>query len=127
MKTTVKTVLAATAILIVGSVRAIASSGGGAPVATLQVRDAVHLAQLGARERLRERRSGNSLDVDNPNNNNDQSTSCSCTAVNCRSGFSSPGCQVTCQPPNQAQCSCGQCGGDGGGDSGNDCNCLSAD
>ena len=126
MKTTVNTVLAATAILITGSVRAIASNGSSAPEATLQVRDAVLVAQLGARERLRERRLGNSVDVDNPNNSSDQSTSCSCTAVNGRSGFSSPGCEVSCQSPNQAQCSCGQCGANGG-DSGNDCSCLSAD
>jgi hypothetical protein len=65
---------------------------------------------------------------DNGNDNNDgnsTTTSCNCSAVNCSgSGFSSAGCQITCQTPQKATCSCGGCGRpDAGSDSSNDCYC----
>jgi hypothetical protein len=64
---------------------------------------------------------------DNGNDNNDgnsTTTSCNCSAVNCSdSGFSSAGCQISCQTPQKANCSCGGCGGASGLDNGNDCSC----
>lgn len=66
--------------------------------------------------------------IDNGGNNggdgNNSSTSCSCGGVNCSSsGFSSPGCNITCQAPDQATCACGGCGGADGIDRENSCDC----
>ncbi|MBI1818167.1 MAG: hypothetical protein HYR72_24570 [Deltaproteobacteria bacterium] len=73
--------------------------------------------------RLGDRRLNDGND-NNDGGGNSTSTSCNCSPVNCRdSGYSSAGCQITCQTPQKANCSCGGCGGTSGSDNGNNCSC----